>query len=85
MVCNTEGDQKGLPTTPENRILLRKGSGSLKNNGNEEAVMVSRQEVALALRRSLLKGRIEPMFGVEEIGDLNEDLNRFPASGTTSC
>jgi hypothetical protein len=39
--------------------------------------MVSRQDVALALRRSLLKGRIEPMFGVEETDDLNEDLIRF--------
>lgn len=59
------------------RANLAKVPGSLQNVGNEEVAMVSRQEVALALRRSLLKGRIEPMFGVEEIGDLNEDLNQF--------
>jgi hypothetical protein len=39
--------------------------------------MISRQEVLLALRRSLLKGQIDPMFGLEDMGDLNEDLQRF--------
>jgi len=39
--------------------------------------MASRPEIRLALRRSLMKGRIEPMFGVEDVADLNKDLTRF--------
>jgi hypothetical protein len=39
--------------------------------------MISRQEVMLALRRNLMKRRVEPMFGVEDITDLNNDLHRF--------
>jgi hypothetical protein len=39
--------------------------------------MVSRQEVMLALQRNLTRGRIEPMFGVENTADLNDDLHRF--------
>jgi hypothetical protein len=39
--------------------------------------MASRQEIRLALRRSVTKGKVEPMFGVEEVTDLNDDLERF--------
>ncbi len=40
-------------------------------------MIVSKNEIGLALLRSTMRGRIEPMFGVEEIADLNEDLVRF--------
>ena len=39
--------------------------------------MVSRQEVALVLRRSLVMGSIKPMLGVEDVSELNKDLTRF--------
>ena len=36
--------------------------------------MASLHEINLALQRSLLKGKIESMFDVEDVSDLNDDL-----------